>query len=401
MNTTGGVGYSENPDSEAAGLEAAQAAMRQAGVSRCDLALVFSTAKQDSARILRSVRSVVGPDARIAGGGVAGVISNDRLGYEGSQVGVAVISSSTAHAQTFIQAGLDADEFAAGRALGAQISRHRFEGERSLLLMYESVKTSTADGPVLNMGSPLIEGIEASLGTWPTVVGLGFLGDPRWIPGPQFFEDRLETQSVLAVGFSGSARMDTVTMNNLRPMSTYREITATDGPAVLQIDGRPALEVIEELFGPDLRWENYPLAVTLGVNKGDKFADFREEDYANYLCMAVDRERRALVMSDTYLRPGMQCQLMRRHMDFAEIRGRAQALVDSLRDRRPFLALYIDCAGRASTYVGTDREEAEEIQKVIGPSLPLLGVYSGSEIARVGRSVQRLNNAGILAILSE
>jgi small ligand-binding sensory domain FIST len=237
---------------------------------------------------------------------------------------------------------------------------------------------------VLNMGTPLLEGLGTSLGKWPPVIGLGLHGDPRWRPGPQYVDDRLETQSVIGVVLSGTARMTTMMVNNLRPMSTYREITSVDGPAVLRIDGRPALEVIEDLVGPDLRWENYPLTVTLGVNKGDKFGDFREEEYASYLCIAVDRERRALVMSDTYLQPGMQCQLMRRQIDFAEIRKRADALVESVRDRRPFFAMYVDCAGRASAYVGTDREDAEEIQKAVGP-LPLLGVYSGSEIARVGQ----------------
>ena len=33
--------------------------------------------------------------------------------------------------------------------------------------------------------------------------------------------------------------------------------------------------------------------VTFGVNKGDKFGEYNEEDYANRLCMAIDRERRA------------------------------------------------------------------------------------------------------------
>jgi hypothetical protein len=401
VETRAGVGYSENPDSETAATDAARAAMERAGVTRCDLALLFSTAKHDPARVLRSVRSVVGPDAKIAGGGAGGVITNDRLGYEGCQVGVAVVASSSVQAHTFIQPGLDSDEFAVGRALGTQISRHPFQGDRNLIVMYESVKASTPDGPVLNMGSPLLEGLGASLGTWPPVIGLGFLGDPRWKPGLQYMGDRLEAQCALAVVLSGSAQMATVTMNNLRPMSTYREITRVDGPTVLQIDGRPALEVIEDLVGPDLRWENYPLTVTLGVNKGDRFGDFREEDYANYLCIAVDRERRGLVMSDTYLRPGMQCQLMRRHMDFAEIRKRADTLVESVRDRRPFLALYIDCAGRTSAYVGTDREEAEEIQLAVGSRFPLLGVYSGSEISRVGHDVQRLNHTGVLAIFTE
>ena len=342
--------------------------------------------------------------ARIVGGGAVGVLTNDHLGVEGCQVGVAVTCLErdgypNLRPERFGREG-DA-EVVVGRRWET-IRADRREGEEwNLLLMYESVKSSTADGPMLNMGTPLLEGMAGALGSWPPVVGLGLHGDPRWKPGLQYFDDRLEAQSALAVVLSGSARMVTTAIHNLRPMSSYREITAADGPAVLGIEGRPALEVIEDLVGPDLRWEDYPLTVTLGVNSGDKFGEFREEEYANYLCVAVDRERRALIMSDTYLRPGTQVQLMRRHMDFQEVRRRAEALVASVGERRPFFSLYVDCAGRASSYMGSDREEAAEIQQAIGPDLPLLGVYSGSEIARVGQTVQRLNHAGVLAILYE
>jgi hypothetical protein len=400
MVTRAGVGYSENPQSEAAGLEAARAAMDRAGISRCDLALLFSTARHDQARLLRAVRSVVGSSAKIAGGGAAGVITNDRLGYEGSQVGVAVVASSSVEIHTFLQPGLTEDEYRVGHALGTQIAKRSFRGKPNLFLMYESVKASTPQGPRLNMATPLLEGMESALGSWPAVLGMGLHGDPRWIPALQYFDDGLETQSSLAVVLSGSARMHSMMTSNLKPMSTYRQITNADGPAVLEIEGRPALEVVEDLIGSDLRWEDYPLAITLGVNGGDRFGEFKEEEYANYLCVAVDRERRALVMSDTFLRPGVEVQFMRRDMDFKEIRRRADRLVAETGGHNPFLALYVDCAGRSRMYTGSEAEEAEEIQAAIA-KLPLLGLYSGSEITKVGGRVRRLNNAGVLAIFTE
>lgn len=375
--------------------------MERAGIAEADLALLFATAKHDPARMLRSVRAAVGSRARIVGGGTAGIITNDRLGYEGCQAGVAVLRSETVRVDTFLQPALDRGEKAAGYALAEQLLAASITGPAATLLMYEAVKRATLDGPMLNMGTPLLEGLAPALDRGQDAVGFGFLGGPRWMPGAQYFDDRLETQSVLAVVLSGGVRMSTVVMNSVRPMSTYREITATDGPAVLGIDGRPALEVIEDLVGPDLRWEDYPLTVTLGVNSSaDKFGDVDDSEYASFLCVAVDRERRALIMSDTYLQPGTQVQLMRRHMDFREIRERADRLLACV-PGRAFLALYIDCAGRASAYVGSDREEAEEIQAAVGNALPLLGVYSGSELARVGGSMRRMNHAGVLTVLSE
>ncbi|CAN5732671.1 hypothetical protein BH11MYX4_BH11MYX4_01630 [soil metagenome] len=221
MGTRAGVGYSENPDSDVAGAEAARAALERAGVTRCDLVLLFAAAKHDAARILRSVRAIVGPEATIIGGGAVGAITNDRLGYEGCQVGIAVIASDSMAARTFLQPGLaSTSELEVGRALGAQIRAAGVEREAPMLLMYESVKRSTPEGPMLNMGAPLLEGMQEVLGTWPPVVGLGMHGDLRWRPGLQYFGDRLESQSALAVTFSGNVKMSPVVINNLRPMST-------------------------------------------------------------------------------------------------------------------------------------------------------------------------------------
>ena len=79
----------------------------------------------------------------------------------------------------------------------------------------------------------------------------------------------------------------------------------------------------------------------------------------------------------------------------------AERLMARVAGRRPFLAFYIDCSGRAAAYAGTDREEATEVQAVNGDQMPLFGVYSGGEISRVGGDVQRLTNAGVLSIFSE
>jgi hypothetical protein len=266
--------------------------------------------------------------------------------------------------------------------------------------MYESVRESAANGPTLNMGTPLLEGMEAALGAWPPVVGLALHGDPQWKPGRQYFDDRLVSQSAMAVALTGRMRMDTVTITNLKPMSTYRRVTGVSGAALLEIDGRPALDVIRGLVGPELRPADYPLSITLGVNKGDKFAEFQEDAYSIHLCVGVDEDRRALI-TDARLLPGAEFQLMRRHIDFADIQRQSERLLKRVANRKPVFALYIDCAGRASVYAGTEGEEASVVQAAFGDAMPLFGVYSGGEISRLGGVVQRLTNAGVLSIFSE
>ena len=191
------------------------------------------------------------------------------------------------------------------------------------------------------------------------------MGSMQWNPTFQWFDDRIEQHSAMALVLSGAARMDTIIMHGCRPAGSYHTITKAEGPLVLEIDGKPALDAIADLLGPDSdkSWEDYPLFVTLGVNKGDKFGQFKDENYANRLVMAIDRERRALVMFENDLKQGFEVQLMRRSIDFDYIGRRADELLGRLGGRTPFFALYIDCAARASAYCGTEREEAAEVQR--------------------------------------
>ena len=410
MSTKAGVGYSENPKSLEAGAEAASAAMAQAGVGRCDLAIVYSTEKHDPTQLRNGLRSIIGPSARLIGGYAVGIITADRLGYEGHQVGVAIVNSDSLQIEMFVQPRLPDNEAQVGFALAQQIKSRRYRGEPNLLLMYDAVKRSAAEGLELNMATPLIEGMSNALGTWPPTAGVGMTGRMQWNPTFQWFDDRIEQNTAMALVLAGGVRMDTVIMHGCKPSGAYHKITKADGNTVLEIDGRPALDVVRQMLGTTsdrsweeypLSWEEYPLFVTLGSNKGDKFADFKEENYANRLCMAIDKERKGLVMFEPDLVPGTEVRLMRRSIDFEYIGARAGQLLDSLEPRRPFLSIYIDCAARASSYCGTEREEAEEVQRVIGSRMPLLGMYSGVEIARVGAEMQALDWTGVLCVFSE
>ena len=403
MATKAGVGYSENPRSREAGAEAASAAVAQAGVAACDLVILFATSKHDPTLLREGVRSIVGSTARLFGGSAVGIITGDCLGYEGFQVGVAVISSDSMKVGMFIQGGLPDNEYNVGYELGRQIESRYGGGDSSIILMYDIVKRQMSEGLSLNMATPLIAGMSEALGAWPATAGGGMTGDMQWNPTFQWFDDRIEQQSAMALVFDGGVRLDTTVMHGCKPSSDYHTITRADGNVVLELDGKPTADVIAELLGsqPDTSWEDYPLFITLGLNHGDKYGETREDDYAVRLCMDVDRERRGLVMFGDDLRPGAEVQLMRRSLDFQYIARRAEALLAGVGDRTPFLAFYIDCAGRASAYCGSEGEEAEEVQRAIGSRIPLLGWYVGCEIAKTGSVMQSHNWTGILCIFSE
>lgn len=405
MSTRFGVGYSENPKSKECGIEAAQAAMEEAGVSKCNLVMMFTTSKHDTVQLRDGVRSVVGSDAKLIGGYSCGAITRNYLGYEGYQFGVAVMSSDTVDIDMFIETGLKDNEYNVGRALGRKIAAKQYNGEPNLLLFYDGIKRKPLDGEafLLNLATPLVEGIGEELQEWPRAAGVGMMGDMQGNTTYQWFNDRIEQHSAIGLVLSNGIRMDTLILHGCKPSSSYHTITKAEHNVVLEIDGKPAVEAIADMLGPasSKSWEEYPLFVTLGVNNGDKFGEFKEENYANRLVMGVDKERGGLVMFEPDLTEGSDVQLMRRSLDFDYIRERSNELLDRIGDRNPLFCLYIDCAGRAGAYCGTEREEAEEVQNVIGSRMPLLGMYSGVEIAEIAGQVRPLDWTGVLCVFSE
>src|SRR5690606_6924892 len=97
-------------DSFAAGREAACAALQQASIEECRLLLVFATSKHDARAFQAGLRTAVGPQTPIVGGSAIGIITNDRLGYDGYQVGVAAFASDSIQFDLFREPGLPGRE---------------------------------------------------------------------------------------------------------------------------------------------------------------------------------------------------------------------------------------------------------------------------------------------------
>ena len=367
---------------------------------------MFSTSKHDPTQVRDGVFSILGSDTRLIGGYSNGIITRDQLGYDGYQIGVAVLSSDSVKIDVFMEKDLADNEYNVGLALGKQIKNKEYVGDPNLLLMYDFVKGKPIEGMLFNINwaTPLLAGMGKSLGEWPTTAGFAMMGDWQANPTYQWFNDQISQLTAMALMFSGGVKMDTLIMHGCKPLSDYRTITKADKNIVLEIDGKKAIDVISDLLGPERfkEWLDYPFFIILGVNKGDKYGEFKEEDYANRLIAGVDHDRGGLIMFEPDLIEGTEVQLMRRSFsDFQDVRKYSEEILSRVKDRKPFFTFYIDCAGRSSAYSGSEGEEAEEIQKVIGSKMPLLGVYTGTEIAKVGNVIQPCVFTGVLCVFSE
>ena len=68
---------------------------------------------------------------------------------------------------------------------------------------------------------------------------------------------------------------------------------------------------------------------------------------------------------------------------------------------RPLFSIYVDCAGRSAHVSNTATEEASEVQAVCNQmNIPLLGFYSGVEIAPFMNKSRGLDWTGVLLIFA-
>ena len=399
-----GVGFDDNQNSFEAGNRAAAKALKNIGQQGGSLVLAFCTGKHDYEACFEGIRSEVG-DTPIIGGPAIGVITNDYLGYEGYQVGVTVLPNDLTF-DTATAGGLNKGEKKVGLELGRQLSVKRNPREKLALLFYDSIKSPPPPTPVLNVSSYLIDGFEQGIGTNPPViVGAGLIGSYAFDRGKQFCGAKVADQHAVAALLSGECFVHTTIMHGCKPMSDYHTITRVEGPVVYEIDGKSALDVIDSLLGNQDWQKRLPLLlVTLGVNCGEKYTPYNEKNYINRLIVGIIPEKNAIVLFEADFENGTEFQFMRRNsglMEESAEKGCREALAYLQKNNQePFFALYIDCAGRTAGFSGADKEEASIVQKTIGRDIPLLGFYSGVEIAPLMEKSRGLDWTGVLLLLS-
>ena len=403
-NVRSGVSYVDTTDSRMAGRGAAESALRNACVERSDFTMAFCGGNHDPFLFLDGVREVVG-ESPLVGGTAVGVITSERSGYGGYEAGVAVVTSSNICFDPVSVGDLKRSEEMAGQRLGEMFADRRRDDTKAALLFYDSVKEPK---PLrVNLATQLIQGVHTGMhGSDLPVLGGGMIKDYQWSGSHVFDGHRAMTQHAVGVLISGDCSVHHAISHGCEPASDYHTITNIEGPVVRELDGRPALDVIENIIGPGASkdWTQYALLITLGANYGsDPYGDFDENQYVNRLIAAANPDDGSVVLFESDFGAGEKVQVMRRsneHM-LTSARDISSDLLTRTAGSQPFLGLYIDCAGRTSGFCGAGAEEGAIIQETIGSKMPLLGFYSGVEIAPFMGGSRALDWTGVLIVLTE
>lgn len=402
MTTQCAVAYSILQDSFSAGAEMAEIALKKEKFKSCDFAFIFASGEHNQNNILEGVKSVLGDDTCFIGGTSSGVITNDYIGYEGYHAGILIISSNEIEFDILTEKGLEGGENQVGKSIGKRLKSLLMKPNPNLLLLYDMVRSIPKNGIIYYKSAPILRGIEAVLGNWPRTAGVG-LATFSGIKKTQLWSHN-ETlrDGVMGLVMSGRLQMDTIIMHGCKPASDYHTITKMEDNIVYELDGQPPFKLIEKYLGPpdEIDWKAAAYFITLGVNRGKKYEPFQEGNYVNRMVMHIDEKTGALTLLEDDLQVGDAFQFMRRSIETDMVADRTRELLNSINGRKPLFAFYISCLGRIKKNFGTDKEEASEVQEVLGNRFPLLGIYSGTEIASINGKIMPLDWTGVLCLFS-
>lgn len=361
--------------------------------------IAFSGGKHEPDVVFDLLRAAY-PGARIVGGSAAGVIAARQFGYSGLEIGLLVFTTADAAPRVYLDGGLAEDEFQSGYALARSIAADSTDNA-AVLLFFDSV---AEPAPLrLHFASSIVQGFQSGLGNKRVrLVGGGLLTDINMSGAWVFDGAKVRKHASVALLFPPEIDVTAVVLHGCRPVSAFMEITRIEGAVVYELDGQPALNVIEKMLGLKIAGnasQELTLIATLGEKQGDPFAPYDENNYVNRLILSANRTDGSITLFEPDFRVGTHVQIMARDnaLMLQSVRD-GVAATNVVTDAEDCLfSLYIDCAGRASAMSGAPTEEAEVVAGSLDPRTPFLGFYSGVEIAPFDGYSRSLDWTGLLA----
>jgi small ligand-binding sensory domain FIST len=181
------------------------------------------------------------------------------------------------------------------------------------------------------------------------------------------------------VMFTEGAGVQTALSQGCSPIGPHRQITECQRNVIVELDGRPALDVFKEDIGE-------VLARDISRVGGYIFAGLpiRGSDTGDYLVrnlIGVDMEKRLIGIGDL-VEKGQELMFCRRDANTAsEDLSRMLANLKSRLSAPPRGGVYISCLGRGANLFGEDSQELKQIRDELG-DFPLVGFYANGEISQ-------------------
>jgi small ligand-binding sensory domain FIST len=388
--TQAGTGLSQNTDAVRAAREAAGAALERIGGERADWGLVFATPghRPQYAPLLAEVQKTLGT-ACLAGCSGAGVIGAGEEVEGGHGVAVLAVRSDVLRAETHLVPG--GDDF--GRQAALDLAG-RLPADGSLLAFPDpfAVRPQIFLSELRSAGSRL-----AVLGGAPG-------GAPRHPATFQFFGRNVATRSIAALHLRGeSARGVIGITQGCQPLGPPCRVTRGSENIVLELDGRPALDVLRRRLpaGVSETLERLGGHLFVGFPPDPAQEEIRSGEYLVRPLVAIDPGRGAILLAED-VRVGQPLLILLREGQAArdDLKAMLERFPAPAGDDGWRFGLYFNCAGRGSALYGIPGVDAAYIAQRFG-DLPVAGFFGNAELAPLNDRNLLFTHTGVLALFAE
>jgi small ligand-binding sensory domain FIST len=378
-----GVGASTHAEAHSAGAQAAAAALEGAG-GAVQAAILFAGPgyNDDLSLLLDAAVSELGTEA-VVGASAHGVIARG-CEYE-EETAAVVLAWSGLEALPFLIVDAGGDALAACEELAARLG----EPARPEDLVVVLPDPSSFDL------SAFLPGLREALGP-AQVVGAG-AGDALAGASLQWCGRVVASGGIAGAVLRGARPPRIGVAQACRPATELLTVTRARGHWVLELDGRPALDVYREVArGPlaeDLRHAASFLLVALPA---DPEAERLEPgSYLVRQLVGFENDANAFAIP-TALKPGARIAFAQREPEAA--REDLKAMLASTGSAQPGLGLYFNCCARGAGLFGVPGLEAAYLERVFGPAA-IAGMFGSCEIGPINGRTELLTHTGVLALI--
>jgi small ligand-binding sensory domain FIST len=207
---------------------------------------------------------------------------------------------------------------------------------------------------------------------------------------------RFESGALAALVLRSSAPARIGVTQACRPASELMTITRAQGHWILELDGRPALDVYREVVrGPLAEDLRRAAAFVLAALPRDAQETLSPDGYLVRNIAGFALEERALAIPEAVV-PGDRIAFAQR--DATSAREDLKSMLARLREPQPAFGLYFDCCARGASFFGLAGLEAAYLEQAFGAA-PLCGLFGSCEIGPIAGRPELLTYTGVLALI--
>ena len=371
--------FTQDIESRRAGRRVAEEIRDAFGQIRLASVLVYATVNHDQPVLLAAVREVLGEDVQIMGASTQGVMTRGKLVEAGFVVGAMGFGGSIATGIQLVEE-VQSSTREKGRSLGRSL-KAGLQGEAKVILLHYD--------PLCGVDAQVfLDGLHDEVGECPVVGGAA--GQPwgRMIQTFQYFGTRVLSHGAVAMALDGPFGVEIGVSHGTSATGVTSIVTRADKNVVLEIDDRPALDVMRAMTGctsevPSTE-ENSSWAIGLprdGEEHGAK------RPMMVRAVFGYDFERRGVVLQAA-IAEGTSVMFHHRTVESVMSGTREMALDLSARlhGRRVVAGLGFECAARVAPFLGEQGalDENLALQRQVAPEGQWLGMIAWGEVAPWG-----------------